>query len=811
MWNKQKIVEFMTLVAMVSWLCVASSVLAAPAKSAKTSKKPSDDPVYNMPHDMPWELRERYTIETGKAKFVYAADSGEWTLDVQGIGRVVESAGAEVELGDGTKLQSMQIGIAKGNIKKLSDPMGDGIDYVIDFPAHQGLALRHSLSMFNTRPFFLIRMQATNVGASPIEIRAIRPASFYVQNLSPSTTAGVRMLQVQGPYFVPSSSNFPSRIVLRDAEHDFTLAVGSLPKQVASTKAYLLTEPGRWHVEVSSDFDPVIRLNPGETVECDPVWIALSTPRPADIDLYYSWTQSQAPRPRCTDKLPRNWSTIPDGGSMAELCRAAQAWSGAGVRHVLVPKTWESSPGSLVGGNGGFPKDMGKAAAALKSMNLTPGLTLNVFSIQGGDPAWYVQGADGRKWLDLSKTEARNFAAEKLRQTAGSWGFGFVVVADSGLPDDVLRAANLTRTRAQALAFTTVEDALPDIPVLPSSAISLKADLNAWLAVSGATSRLREYDVGVGPVRFDVSGVSSLSPELLTAMMLYGGPIECVGECRDSIARSLLPVMTSSRVVGRPLDAADQPTVWHATFSATQGQQEAMIVFGSVTSPPDPTTWGLEKSVATWRADSGQLLQSTAKRVSPAFAKRPVGESEVLAQLASDSNAPPVVSQPSASEAPAAAASSPEQAGNVAQAVNAEALPPAVPAAVLPPSPPEQTKEEIYSVVAGDTLSRIASRYKVTVADLRTWNNLNGDKILVGQKLKVLLPAPPSVAPVAPPPAPVAEQAQPTAAPALAVEQVKPETPSPTSVAASDADKSNVEQPKRSPVKKLTNWFKKVF
>lgn len=42
-----------------------------------------------------------------------------------------------------------------------------------------------------------------------------------------------------------------------------------------------------------------------------------------------------------------------------------------------------------------------------------------------------------------------------------------------------------------------------------------------------------------------------------------------------------------------------------------------------------------------------------------------------------------------------------------------------------------------YTVKSGDTLSGIARRYNVTVADLKKWNGLNSDLIIVGQKLKV--------------------------------------------------------------------------
>ena len=43
----------------------------------------------------------------------------------------------------------------------------------------------------------------------------------------------------------------------------------------------------------------------------------------------------------------------------------------------------------------------------------------------------------------------------------------------------------------------------------------------------------------------------------------------------------------------------------------------------------------------------------------------------------------------------------------------------------------------VYTVKSGDTLSRIAANYGVSVANLKKWNNLSSDLIFIGQKLNV--------------------------------------------------------------------------
>jgi LysM repeat protein len=56
-----------------------------------------------------------------------------------------------------------------------------------------------------------------------------------------------------------------------------------------------------------------------------------------------------------------------------------------------------------------------------------------------------------------------------------------------------------------------------------------------------------------------------------------------------------------------------------------------------------------------------------------------------------------------------------------------------------------------YTVRSGDTLSRIALRCGVTVANLRRWNNLRSDIIWVGQRLFTRPPATKVSAPIATP------------------------------------------------------------
>ena len=52
-------------------------------------------------------------------------------------------------------------------------------------------------------------------------------------------------------------------------------------------------------------------------------------------------------------------------------------------------------------------------------------------------------------------------------------------------------------------------------------------------------------------------------------------------------------------------------------------------------------------------------------------------------------------------------------------------------------TPETTTESKKYTVQPGDSLSAIANRFKVSLQDLRTWNNLTNDRILAGQVLSI--------------------------------------------------------------------------
>ncbi|MDR7079595.1 LysM repeat protein [Neobacillus niacini] len=70
--------------------------------------------------------------------------------------------------------------------------------------------------------------------------------------------------------------------------------------------------------------------------------------------------------------------------------------------------------------------------------------------------------------------------------------------------------------------------------------------------------------------------------------------------------------------------------------------------------------------------------------------------------------------------------------------VSGNATPVTPPPAVAPSTPPaDSSVTSEYTVVSGDTLSRIGLNYNMTVQALKSLNGLNSDRIYVGQKLKL--------------------------------------------------------------------------
>ena len=94
-----------------------------------------------------------------------------------------------------------------------------------------------------------------------------------------------------------------------------------------------------------------------------------------------------------------------------------------------------------------------------------------------------------------------------------------------------------------------------------------------------------------------------------------------------------------------------------------------------------------------------------------------------------------------------------------------------------------QKVRSTHKVKSGENLSSIAKKYKVTVAELKSWNSLKSDRVMVGQSLKII-----SKQAVATKQTNIESKAEPLAAKSAVKEEVKKEEPK---VASQKADVPN--------------------
>jgi LysM repeat protein len=137
----------------------------------------------------------------------------------------------------------------------------------------------------------------------------------------------------------------------------------------------------------------------------------------------------------------------------------------------------------------------------------------------------------------------------------------------------------------------------------------------------------------------------------------------------------------------------------------------------------------------------GLLIQGCRAEQKPAV---PSPRQVHLAQLAESGNnpaqtiaAPELSGQPQNSEPPAAvpAANIPDT-----KAPAGASAPPAIPVLTAPAVELQVAEPSVYVVKRGDTLSAIAKAHRTTAKALKAANGLTGDRLQIGEKLKVPVP-----------------------------------------------------------------------
>lgn len=528
----------------------------------------------------PWALRDHFvfSFERTKARCLYGSDNAEWTIEFEGSGEFVDKAGASITLGDGAELSLTDFGKGEADREHFDTPMGSGNHFCADLPEQDGIKVRHMMSVHNDYPFLIIRMGVTNVGEKPIDIRELSPAIFgpgCLKNPGGNMESVIRRIDMRGGFATFDRHARSSLALFRDPENDRTIALGVLPLNIARSGINLESADGSWQGRIASVFDPPVTLEPGKGLSADPLFVTFSVPEPEEVETYFTWTRSKLPGPEMVSGTPRFWCTVDEEAGADALYAAAKKWSDAGVRHALVPAGWESRPGSLEGARSRYPKNIKTVAATLAGMRMIPGITVDpLAAIEGVEP--YAVTMGGQTWLNLAHPEGRAQAISNMGRLV-SGGFQFFVVQESPVPDEVLRAFNMTRPQADALALEVMAEAAGEMPVVPSAAETLSDNLGDWLEAAGCTSRLWEYRIPAGPVRLDTSGIRELSDDVRTVMSFFGGPIELLGMPHRTLAPQMVGI---THRVAQPVDVLKRaPTTWLVAEEDAGNVEKVKVTF----------------------------------------------------------------------------------------------------------------------------------------------------------------------------------------------------------------------------------------
>ncbi|MBN2311889.1 MAG: hypothetical protein JXR94_23115 [Candidatus Hydrogenedentes bacterium] len=543
-------------------LALAVTAMWAPAPPAAAAASDNSVP---SPTELPWNLRDRYTFRNDLAELLYLVDNGEWRLTATGPGTVVDCARAAVTLGDGSVVEATGGERGVPFRERVSGPLGPGTEYGVTLSGRGPFTVRHSITALDEHPFYLVRLCVTNAADSAVDVARISPMVIGPGGLlgyGADAEVGFRRAGVRAGCAMYRRDAMATQALFRNPAGGLLLGLGVSQGEGAASGLELRAYGGAWQGEGASVFEPPRRLEPGQQLEGDPVLLSFSVQDPVALDEYSAWACIARPHPEPAADAPDCWVTVPDHEPADALAAATRAWWDVGVRHALVPGTWEAQPGSLEGAAPYYPRDMEKLATVIARTDMVPGIALNPLAVVEGGDDWTAVGHDGQRWLNPATPEGRRFAIEQMRKVV-AWGYKFFVVYDSPVPDEVLRHFAMTRAQADALALALVAEAVGDLPVYPATSGLLPAEQDAWLDAAAGMTRLRRYGMVCGPVRFDATNLAALDDAVVAAMCLYGGPIEFVGLPAPDVARQLAPVLPRTHVAAWPLDpAARAPRVW---------------------------------------------------------------------------------------------------------------------------------------------------------------------------------------------------------------------------------------------------------
>ena len=514
--------RFISGLTVAVWL-LATTLAMAPARSEEV-----------------WALRTRFTVTMSEASIDYAEEDAQWRIMFRDGHVAADNIGFAVEFDNGTTLYNTDLACDRTEREAVTTPYGEGTRCHVFFKAQDGAVVEHALTFFKNRPFVLLEMAVTNAGDTPLTVRRFVPVlanAGQMPGLGPATEVTRYPLSIRGgePVYDPSGPG--SWTIFRDPAANRTVALGLLPTGGTQGGMELVPAGEGWAGPVFFDHTPGTVLAPGERTETGTVWMAAGVKAPDDMILNYGWAFAGGGAKTKRTDTPRAWVTVADDQSLGDLLKTARAHQ-SGIRCALIPASWEGRPGSMRGAAPGYPGSMSSAAGQLAAMNIAPGITLDPLAGDGGKEDWIVKSADGQAWLNPANSDAAEAVKKRVRRTLG-WGFQFVAVAPSGIPDEALKAMNLTRAKANALALELTRDAAGNVPVVVAGSGVSAGNAAAWRLAADTVKAMSDYGAAPAAMRLDADALDTLTEEGIAALRDWAGPIEVVGTGKSALRREL--------------------------------------------------------------------------------------------------------------------------------------------------------------------------------------------------------------------------------------------------------------------------------
>jgi len=565
---------------------------AAPKSKAGTAKKSAAAPAKpTIDRNQEWNLRTAFTFQGESANFDFAQDNGESRI-YQGTSTVlVDYIGFEVLLADGTKLSNLTLSAPVAERKGHTDPeFGEGTYYSLSFAPSNGLKITQRLNKYKTRPFLGMRLQVENVSGAPIAVQRIAPVVVPVGAMvgfGPDTEVVQRHVLSRGGLAVFDKSRPATMTLFVSPSKKTCLAFGMLPEGRGECAADFKQEAGGWSGSAYTQFSPPLNLQPGKTIESDPVGISFGLPLVAQVDLYYSWALSRKMRPAAIGGSTAAWASVPRGSSFDDLRSVVSAWQRAGIKHALLPAGWESSPGSYEGGKG-YPKSFGNAAKEMTKSGVALGATIDPLGAGGQQAAWSVAGDAGATFLNPELPGAQEYLKKNIERLLKD-GCAFFVIGETAISDGALQALGTTREQAVARAVEVIMAAAGKVFVYGGAATELEPNRDAWLEAASGISTLANYSVYPAPLRMKGEAAGDLSDELAVAMRLWPGPIEVTGKPGDKAANLIAQRIRNARIQARPAQGTKVPHLWQVTAAQDANGKESLgslIAFSGAPATP---------------------------------------------------------------------------------------------------------------------------------------------------------------------------------------------------------------------------------